>query len=41
MRELPTIAELKETASWILAIVGAVALIYDIGWYGSLIASIH
>lgn len=34
-------SELKETGFWLLAIIGAAVLVYDIGWYGSLIARIH
>jgi hypothetical protein len=33
--------ELKEAGFWILAILGAAALIYDISWYGEIIARIH
>jgi hypothetical protein len=41
MRKLPTLAELGETGFWILAILGAAALVYDIAWYGEMIARIH
>jgi hypothetical protein len=36
-----SLQELKETGFWILVILGVAALIYDIGWYGRVIASIH
>jgi hypothetical protein len=35
------LAAIKETGFWILAIVGAASLVYDIGWYGSLIATLR
>jgi hypothetical protein len=38
MRQL---RELKETGFWVLAILGAAALVYDVAWYGSVIARIH
>lgn len=38
MQKLPAI---KETGFWILAILGIAALVYDIGWYGDIIARIH
>jgi hypothetical protein len=41
MRKLPTVAELKDTGFWMLAIFGAAALIYDIAWYGEMIARIR
>lgn len=41
MRKLPTLKELKETAWWIVAICGAAALVYDVTWYGGIIARIH
>jgi hypothetical protein len=34
-------SEVKETAFWILAILGAFALVYLIGCYGTLLARIH
>ena len=37
----PSIAELRETAWWMLAIFGAAALVYNVAWYGGLIARIH
>lgn len=41
MRQLPTVAELKDTAWWMLAIFGVAALLYDIAWYGEMIARIR
>ena len=41
MRQLPTVESLKETAWWMLAILGAFALVYDIAWYGEMIARAH
>jgi hypothetical protein len=41
MRQLPTLAELKETGFWILAILGAAALVYDVAWYGGIVARVH
>jgi len=34
-------SEIKETAWWILVIVGGVAFAYDVAWYGAIIAQIH
>jgi hypothetical protein len=41
MRQLPTVAELKETGWWMLALCGAFALVYDLAWYGEMIARSH
>lgn len=41
MRELPTVESLKDTAFWMLAIFGVAALVYDIAWYGEMIARAH
>lgn len=38
---MPRLSELKETTFWMLAILGAFALVYAIGWYGEMIARIH
>jgi hypothetical protein len=32
---------MKDTAFWMFAIIGAFALVYDIAWYGEMIARGH
>lgn len=38
---MPNPVELKETGFWILALIGTAAFIYDVAWYGDMIARIH
>lgn len=38
---MPSRTQLQETAFWMLTILGAAALVYDIHWYGELIARMH